>query len=172
LNLVIRKCTIKDLSVLCDLSRQTFDDTFRHLNTTETMAAYLDTAFDPMKLQAELGNKDSAFYFLYADDCLAGYLKLNEGDAQTDLHDPRALEIERIYVKSEFQGQGLGHYLIEKAVEAAVSSNKAWVWLGVWEKNEKAIAFYKRHGFEVFGTHTFIMGDEAQNDYVMRKNLI
>jgi ribosomal protein S18 acetylase RimI-like enzyme len=171
MELVFRKCDIDDLATLQSLSRSTYDITFRHLNTPENMAAYLDSAFDLEKLRGELNDPDSEFYFLYADGKLAGYLKLNEGAAQTDINDSDSLEIERIYVTREFQGCGLGGVLMDKALEITKARGKAYVWLGVWEKNEKAIGFYKRYGFLETGHHSFVMGDEVQSDFVMRKDL-
>lgn len=171
MELTFRKCTPADLITLQALSRSTFDTAFRHLNTPENMAAYLDSAFDTEKLRAELLDAQSEFYFLYAGDVLAGYMRLNEGAAQSDLHDPASLELERIYVTADFQGGGLGGALMDKAMELARLRGKAYIWLGVWEKNERAIAFYMSHGFEVFDRHTFILGDEVQSDFMMRKNL-
>lgn len=81
------------------------------------------------------------------------------------------MEIERIYVAKEFQGKGLGRRLMTYAISAAMQRKKAYVWLGVWEKNEKALAFYRKNGFYQIGTHTFVMGDDPQTDYIMRKDL-
>ena len=113
----------------------------------------------------------STFLFLYSDEKLAGYLKLNEGGAQTDLGDPAGLEVERIYVLRDFQGLGMGRALIEKALELARRKKKGFVWLGVWEKNENAIAFYKKMGFRKTGTHPFVMGTERQTDHIMRREV-
>jgi len=136
------------------------------------MKDYLEQAYNIEKLRDELSNSDSAFYFLYADEKLAGYLKLNEYKAQTDICDPQSLEIERIYLIKEFQGKGLGSLLIKKAVDVANIRKKSYIWLGVWERNHKAILFYKKHGFYVIGTHPFIMGEEEQTDLIMRKDLM
>jgi ribosomal protein S18 acetylase RimI-like enzyme len=171
LKLTTRKCTTDDLPMLCALSRNTYDETFRHLNTPENMAAYLDAAFHPGKLKNELLNPESAFYFLYRSGAPAGYLKLNTGAAQTDLHAPEALEIERIFVTGEHQGQGLGSVLLDKAEAEAIAAGKTYLWLGVWEQNERALVFYKKNGFYVIGTHDFVMGDDVQTDFVMRKDL-
>ncbi len=171
MELDFRKCDDNDLLTLQTLSHSTYDVTFRHLNTPETMTAYLEHAFCIDKLRAELCNENSEFYFLFADGALSGYIKLNERAAQTDINDPQSLELERIYVSPEFQGKGLGGVLMNKAIDIAISREKAYVWLGVWEKNKKAIAFYKKNGFYVIGRHSFIMGDEAQSDFVMRKDL-
>ena len=163
MELKFRKCSMDDLAILQALSRQTYDVTFRHMNTPENMTAYLDDAFGTDRLRGELANEDSDFYFLYAGGALAGYLKLNERAAQTDLGDPASLELERIYVTREFQGKGLGGALMGKALATARQRGKTFVWLGVWEKNEKAIGFYIKNGFYEIGRHSFVMGDETQS---------
>lgn len=168
----LRKCTVEDFSALRELSIRTYYETFAHLNTKEDMEAYLEGAFNADRLTKELNDKNSEFFFLYYNNQLAGYLKLNETPSQTDINDSESLEIERIYVCGEFQGAGLGRFLMDKAIEKAVERNKKYAWLGVWEKNEKAIRFYKKNGFYEIGTHTFVMGEDAQTDYVMRKDLI
>ena len=171
MNLAIKKCTAEDLEVLRQLSIKTYYETFSHQNTAENMAAYLEDAFDEGKLRRELGDENSSFFFLYADERLAGYLKLNEAPSQTDINDSDSLEIERIYVSGEFQGAGLGRYLMEQTINIATERRKKYAWLGVWEKNEKALSFYKRSGFYEIGTHKFVMGEDVQTDYIMRRDL-
>lgn len=167
----IRECTPEDLVVLHELSRRTYDETFRHMNTPSNMKAYLEKAFDMDRLRGELSNSGSVFYFLCDGENPAGYLKLNEHGAQTDIRDPRSLEIERIYVAKGFHGRGLGSVLLDKALQVAGTRKKSYLWLGVWEKNEKAIRFYKRNGFYVTGNHSFFMGEEEQTDFIMRKDV-
>lgn len=96
---------------------------------------------------------------------------MNEAAAQTDVHDEASLEIERIYVSQDFQGAGLGRLLMTYALDFAAEKRFAYVWLGVWEKNARAIRFYERNGFRKFATHVFVMGDDAQTDWLMRKDL-
>jgi ribosomal protein S18 acetylase RimI-like enzyme len=170
MELTFKQCKADDLHTLRDLSCKTYNETFADTNTPSNMKAYLEQAFDINKLCGELSNSYSLFYFLYADGELAGYLKLNESPAQTDIKDILSLEIERIYVAKEFQGKGLGNVLMKKAIETAEIRKKSYVWLGVWEKNQKAILFYKKNGFYEAGTHSFFMGDEEQTDLVMRKD--
>ena len=100
------------------------------------------------------------------------HLNTKEDPSQTDVNDEKSLEIERIYIASDFQEKGLGNYLMEKAISVASKRNKQYLWLGVWEKNEKAICFYKKNGFFEVGTHSFFMGDDEQTDYIMRKDLL
>lgn len=107
---VLRKCTKKDVDVLCRFAAETYSDTFSPLNSAENMELYLNTAFNQNKLLSELQNSSSEFYFSYSDGTLSGYLKLNDTSAQTDLHDERSLEIERIYVAEAFQKKEWGDF--------------------------------------------------------------
>lgn len=169
--IIVKKCDFQDLKDLQKISHKTFNDTFAHLNTAANMRKYLENSFSYDKLHSEMLNEASSFYFIYLDDELAGYLKLNEHAAQTDLNDPQSMEIERIYVLSDFQGKGLGVGLMDKAIEIATQRNRTYIWLGVWEKNDKAIQFYKRSGFFEISRHQFFIGDEEQIDYIMKKEL-
>lgn len=172
MNIILRQCTLDNFDVLRQLSIRTYYETFTHLNTAEDMEAYLKDAFNVDKLCSELNDMNSEFYSLYYNEKLAGYLKLNEAPSQTDINDKASLEIERIYISSEFQGEGLGRYLMEQAINMAIERNKQYTWLGVWEKNEKAINFYQKNGFYKIGTHSFVMGNDVQTDFIMRKDLL
>jgi len=171
MNYTIRKCTVDDLPILRNIAEQTYDETFRPFNTPENMEAYLTSAFEISKVQKELMDKSSSFYFLMVENELAGYLKVNDCEAQTEINDPQALEIERIYILKNFHSKGLGRLLLDYAMQLARELNKSYVWLGVWEKNEKAVAFYERNGFYRVSQHSFFMGDDEQIDYIMRKEL-
>lgn len=167
MRLRIRECREDEIEELQRISYITYDETFRHLNTPETMQKYLSESFNRDKLLGELRNPDSTFYLMHIDDSLVGYLKLNEAPAQNDINDPMALEIERIYIYKQHQGKGLGKKLMKFALEKAAERKKRYAWLGVWEKNENAIAFYEKSGFKIAGKHSFRMGDEIQLDYIM-----
>ncbi len=171
MELTFKKCISDDIHILHDFSYRTYNETFAHMNTPSNMEAYLEQSFNLNRLHSELLDNNSLFYLLYADGELTGYLKLNESPAQTDINDIQSLEIERIYVAKEFQGKGLGSVLMNMAVDIANMRKKIYIWLGVWEKNDKAILFYKKNGFYKFGTHSFFMGEDEQTDFVMRKNL-
>ncbi len=129
----IEKCTLEDIQKLQEISYETFNETFKHQNSTENM---------------------------------------NPDDAQSEEMGNESLEVERIYIKSSFQKHGLGKYLLNNAIEIAIAKNKKNIWLGVWEKNENAIAFYKKLGFVQAGSHSFYMGDDEQVDLIMIKTLI
>ncbi|TDL75349.1 GNAT family N-acetyltransferase [Rhodococcus qingshengii] len=172
MNIFIKPCTIEDLCILQDISYETFNETFKDQNSPEIMNAYLERAFNVKQLEKELSNIFSRFFFVYFNNEVAGYLKVNTHDAQSENMGQDSLEIERIYIRGKYQKLGLGKYLINKAIEIAVEQGKNKIWLGVWEKNENAIAFYKKIGFVQAGTHSFYMGDEEQIDFIMIKSLV
>jgi diamine N-acetyltransferase len=132
----------------------------------------LERAFDLNQLEKELANSSSQFFFVCFNNEVAGYLKVNTDEAQSEAMGDESLELERIYIKNRFQKHGLGKYLLNKAMEIAMERKKKKIWLGVWEKNENAIAFYHKKGFVQTGVHSFYMGDEEQVDLIMTKTLL
>lgn len=168
---IIKPCTADQLDELVTLSKHTFSETFAHLNDPAHFTAYTEKAFSRKQIAQELENPESAFYFIYHQDELAGYLKLNTGKAQSDIRDADSLEIERIYVDQRYQGLGLGKALFEFSLDQAKAQNQRYIWLGVWEQNTKAINFYKSLGFYQFAKHPFKLGDDLQTDYLMRLDL-
>jgi diamine N-acetyltransferase len=167
----IKKCILEDSRKLQEICYVTFNDTFKNQNSAENMNSYLEKAFNLNQIEKELSNISSQFFFVYFNNEVAGYLKINASDAQSEEMGSESLEIERIYVKNKFQKHGLGKVLLNKAIEIAMERNKQKIWLGVWEKNENAIAFYKKMGFVQAGVHSFYMGDEEQMDFIMVKTL-
>lgn len=167
----IKKISLADLGELQNIGRQTFYETFAHRNTEDDIQLYLDEKFSSARLETELIDPDSEFYFVTSDDRTIGYLKLNFGQSQTELKDDKALEIERIYVLTEFHGKQVGQILYNKAIEVARQKNSDYVWLGVWEENPRAINFYKKNGFEEFDKHIFILGSDEQTDIMMKLKL-
>ncbi|WP_028391104.1 GNAT family N-acetyltransferase [Bacillus cihuensis] len=168
----IKKCNSDDLQILQEISIETFNDTFKNQNSPENMKAYLERAFNSNQLEKELSNISSEFFFICFNKELAGYLKVNINDAQSEKMGDESLEIERIYIRYKFQRKGFGKYLINKAMEIALRQNKKIIWLGVWEKNKNAIDFYKKIGFVQTEAHSFYLGDEEQIDVIMSKTLV
>lgn len=170
-NIDIKAVTPNDIEQLQYISRQTFYETFAAENSEEDMANYLGKWFSAEQLAVELANNSSVFYFAVQGGRSIGYLKLNFGQAQTELKDDNAIEIERIYVLNEFHGKRVGQLLYEKAMEIAKQRSAAYVWLGVWEKNTRAIRFYEKNGFVAFDSHIFKLGSDEQTDILMRRPL-
>lgn len=167
----IIKCRIENLMALRDLAIRTFVHTYEAFNTPEVMTDYLESAFTEERIKAELSHPESEFYALVNGSEWIGYIKVNEGSAQTESRPGADLELERIYVDSAYQGKGYGKQLLQKALEVARLKNKDKLWLGVWEYNPRAIRFYESQGFVKNGTHLFMIGGEAQNDWVMEKEI-
>lgn len=161
----------KDIPKLAGIARQSFHDTYSWGNPKQDMENYMDKYFSEEQLLKEFSNPHSAFYFLTEKGQIQGYLKVNIKDAQTDQILENALEIERIYILKAAQSKGFGKELLAFSIHLAKAKNKQFVWLGVWEHNPKAIAFYQKNGFEVMGTHDFHFGGVAQTDYVMKLKL-
>jgi ribosomal protein S18 acetylase RimI-like enzyme len=154
----IHKVTENQLLELQKISRQTFYEAFFEVNTEEDMAMYLEHNLSIEKLSAELSNENTEFYFAQLNGQVIGYLKLNANDAQTDLKDEHALEVERIYLLIEYASKGVGQLLMEKAYQVAQIKKAEYIWLGVWEHNTRAIQFYKRN--------------DDQKDILMKRQLI
>lgn len=167
----IRKVNLKEIEKLREIGKRTFADTFSSDNSQENMFEYLENGFSTEKLKAELIDANVEFYFAELYEKIIGYLKVNIGDAQTEMKDNNALEIERIYVLKEFHGKKVGQMLLDKAIELAREKNIKNVWLGVWEENTRAIRFYEKNGFVAFDKHIFKLGNDKQTDIMMKLKL-
>lgn len=171
-NIEIRRVSLDEVDQLREIAMQTFIETFSDRNTAGNMKKYLEEGFSIEKLTVELNNENSEFYFAEYDNNIIGYLKLNSGQSQTELKDDKAFEIERIYVLKEFQRRNAGQLLYEKATQIARQANADYIWLGVWDKNPRAIDFYKKNGFVEFDTHIFKLGNDEQTDIMMKLPLV
>ncbi|KAA0130152.1 GNAT family N-acetyltransferase [Chryseobacterium sp. SN22] len=167
----IKQALPNDLTILQNLGRETFYETFAPYNSEEQIQQYLTESFAAEKLTRELNHPDSLFFIVWEQEDPIGYLKVNSGKAQTELQDETSLEIERIYVKSSHHGRKVGQLLYDKALETAVELRKKYLWLGVWKENHRAVRFYKKNGFKEFDKHVFRLGNEKQTDLMMKKML-
>ena len=168
---IIELCQSHEITHLRQLAIKTFMDTYAIHNTPEVMAAYLAKAFSAEQLLIEINQPESEFHVLKLGATWVGYIKVNEGQAQTESRTDNALEVERIYVDRAFHGNGYGKLLLNKAMEIAKLKQKNRAWLGVWQKNPNAIQFYESQGFVKQGTHVFVIGGEEQLDWVMEKEV-
>jgi len=156
---------------LVDISRTTFTEAFEALNNPVDFKLYLLSAFNSLQLLKELEDPLSEFYFAYVNDQLTAYLKLNFGVSQTDLKESTGMEIERIYTLKEFQNLKIGRQLVDFAISSAIKKDLRYIWLGVWEDNPRAIKFYESIGFYKIGEHIYQVGNDPQNDWVMRLDI-
>ncbi len=168
----ITKISLEQLVQLQEIGRLTFAETFSSTNSEENMKTYLEEGFSVEKLTAELQNPESEFYFATLNEVVIGYLKINFGQAQTEVQEGNSLEIERIYVLQDFHGKKVGQLLYEKAIQIAKNKKVAFVWLGVWEENHRAIQFYTKNGFVAFDQHIFTLGNDEQTDIMMKLKIV
>lgn len=167
----ISRCTAAEAATLTALAAETFYDTYSHLNTPETMRAYMDTTFTTRRIREELEDPCRSFFMIKEHCTPIAFMQINRAPSQSDINDPQSLEIQRIYIQKEHKRRGLGSMLIRHAVFIAEREQLGRIWLSVWEKNPSAVRFYERMGFHKAGNRIFRMGDELQKDHIMRYEL-
>jgi ribosomal protein S18 acetylase RimI-like enzyme len=159
----------KDAEMLADLSRQTFYNTFAAQNTKEDMDKFMNEQFTKEALMKEVEDKENIFLLASAENEIAGYVKMREGKIRPEFGGLPSIEIARIYAVNKMIGKGVGSALMKKCIDIALEKNKQLIWLGVWKENVTAIDFYKRWGFEIFGEQDFLLGNDWQKDWLMKK---
>jgi ribosomal protein S18 acetylase RimI-like enzyme len=177
--ILIRPAKKEDAPLIADISRRTFYDTFAVYNTPENMDLYLSRQLTSGSIIAEVEAPENTFLLAYLDGQPAGYAQLREnpilpgleGATAAEPEGTPALEIVRIYAEQVTIGKGVGKALMARCLEIAREKEKEWIWLGVWERNQRAIDFYTKWGFEKFGEHVFMLGQDLQTDWEMKKKL-
>ena len=167
----IRYATEKDAELIADISRQTFYDTFSAVNTKENMDKFMIEKFTKENLMAEVGAPGNIFLLAYNNDEIVGYARLRENNNPKKLNGLSTLEIARIYATKNAIGKGVGKALMEKSISIAKEKGKQLIWLGVWKENQSAINFYTKWGFKIFDEHDFILGNDVQKDWLMKKTI-
>jgi len=168
----IRLAGVEDAALVADLSRKTFYESFASFNTEENMRIYMEQQCTREKQMAEVGAPGRIFFLAYVDGEPAGYASMRVSEEKpAGLTGEKAIEIVQIYAEQRMIGKGVGPALMQACVDLAREQGYEWIWLGVWEHNPRAQAFYAKWGFERFGEHIFIVGLDAQTDLWMRKKL-
>lgn len=141
--LEIQTATADDASLIASISRETFYDSFADQNTVADMQLFLDTQFTTEKLIAELLDRSNIFFIAFVDDQPAGYCKMRPGAHVQMQTVEQVIEISRFYARKNSIGKGIGKAMMQHAITYASDQHYTTIWLGVWEKNERAIAFYQ-----------------------------
>ena len=136
------------------------------------MEIYLSEAFSGQQLKAEWEDADATFYLLRAEGQTLGYCKIKYGLPSAVEESGSALEICRLYVSQNYQGQRLGQWMLGQILKKAQEEKLDFVWLGVWSQNPGAIRLYERQGFQKIGSYTFVLGDDLQTDFIMKRSLV
>jgi diamine N-acetyltransferase len=170
-NLQLVPVILSEILDLQAISRQTFFDAFGEVNTNEDMNHYLEVNLSIEQLTSELNQAATSFYFAKNEKEILAYLKINEADGQSEKRAMPSMEIERIYVRKEFQNRGVGQFLLDHSIQITKDKQLKLIWLGVWEHNVSAIRFYERNQFQFFGKHSFMLGSDEQTDLLMELKL-
>lgn len=163
----IRYATTDDAKLLSELGAKTFFDTFSDANTPENMAAHLKASFSPEIQFEQLSSPDNVFLIAESENAPIGFAQLVTSSREPGLEGAQPLEIRRIYAVKEQIGKGVGKELMTVSIQEARQRGCDSIWLGVWEKNPRAIAFYTKWGFREVGRHVFQVGEDPQTDFIM-----
>ena len=171
MNIAVRYGTFDDAELIADISRETFFESYAAYNTKENMDKFLNEQFTKGRLMMEVGRHENVFLIAYCNNEVGGYLKLRDDKKPSLLKNNNALEIARIYATAKWKGLGVGKVLMQQAIDIAKEKGKEVLWLIVWSQNEKAIDFYAKWGFKKIDECDFLLGDDVQKDWVMKKVL-
>lgn len=169
--ITIRHATVHDAELIADFSRETFYETFAEFNTKENMDMFMDIQFTRETLIQEVGAPGNIFLLASDGDSVVGYARVRENNNPPSLGTNNAIEIARIYARKEVIGKGVGKALMQACLDIARKNKRKYAWLGVWEKNERALHFYTQWGFEKFAEHEFLLGNDIQTDWLMKKKI-
>jgi len=167
----IRMASPADNVLLAELGRRTFSDTFAKDNTPQNTAMYLAASFSPEIQAQKLADPNTFFIIAEIDGSPVGYAQLNLGARLPEFSGEHTMEIERIYSDAAWIGKGVGSALMRACIQLAAEKGCDVIWLGVWEHNPRAIAFYTKWGFKIAGSHVFMLGRDVQNDYLMQRKV-
>jgi len=170
-DLTIRRGTIADAGLLSELGARTFSETFAADNTPEDLAAYVATSFNVAQQTAELEDPASTFLIAEVNGHAAGYAQLHEGEPEEGVEGAKPVELVRLYVSREWLGRGVGEQLMRACIDEAQQTGHETIWLGVWERNARAQAFYRKWNFREVGEHVFQLGSDQQRDILMERTL-
>lgn len=165
----VRRASVEDAELLAELGAQTFEETFAKDNSPEDMSAYLADSFSVERLTEELNDPLSVFFVAEVEGVAAGYAKISEGKVSGAVEGEKPVELVRLYVARAWLGRGVGPALMRRCLEEARAQGFQTVWLGVWEHNYRAQAFYRKWNFHEVGEHIFQLGSDPQRDIVMQR---
>lgn len=168
----IKQATTTEAQLLTDLGARAFLEAYSDVKAAKDLNDYIKTAFIKEQIEASIKNNEAVFLIAYIDDIAVGYVKLRWDRSHPNLSlQDKNMELERIYVLRDYWKNKVGAALMLQAIEIAKKGNYHYLWLGVWQQNNRAIDFYLKMGFEIFGTKKFYVGEEENDDFVLRIKL-
>jgi ribosomal protein S18 acetylase RimI-like enzyme len=167
----IRPATAGDAALLADLGRRTFTETFAESNTAQDLRLFLDATYAEALQAAELADPAAVHLIAETEGAAIGFARLRRGEAPDCVTGPAPVELQRIYVLKAWLGLKAGPALLARCLDEARDLGGRTLWLGVWERNDRAKAFYHRHGFKEVGDKVFVVGTDPQRDVIMVRSL-
>jgi diamine N-acetyltransferase len=169
--ITIRRASVDDAEELSRFAADVFEQTFSADNRREDLDAYLASAFSPARQAEEILEPDATVLLAEHGGQTIGYAHLRPAAIPDAAGGGEAIELVRLYVDRGWHGRGIAAALMSAALAAARASGRRRVWLGVWERNARAIAFYRKSGFVDVGSHTFVLGTDVQRDRLMIRDV-
>ncbi|HEX8433748.1 GNAT family N-acetyltransferase [Archangium sp.] len=163
----IRPATLADAATLTELGARTFRDTFAADNTPENVEAFLASHYRPEIQEAELKDPSNLYLLAEVSGVPAGFALLRDGACEQGVQAERPLNLSLLYVDRPFLGAKAGAALMLRCLEEGRARRHDVLWLGVWERNARALAFYSRWGFTEVGEMRFLLGNDPQRDLVL-----
>jgi ribosomal protein S18 acetylase RimI-like enzyme len=167
----LRRATPADAELLAAFGERTFREAFEAGNNPDDIDAYVSVTYSVSKQHADLEDPARLTLIAEQDGAAVGYAQLRHGDVPSCVRGPAPVELLRFYVDQAWHGQGIAQVLMAEVVAAAVADGSKTLWLGVWERNPRALAFYGKCGFRDVGSHEFVMGTDHQTDRILARSL-
>ncbi|GHA20260.1 N-acetyltransferase [Arenicella chitinivorans] len=167
----LREAVPNDAYALAELAEATFRAAFAAQNTEEDMASHCAANYSEALQGAEIARDDYRTFVMENQGRLIAYAQLRTGAAPVCVSRDFPIEIQRFYVDAIWHGKGIAPRLMQACLDTAQAQGTKTVWLGVWENNPKAIAFYSKFGFAEVGAHTFVVGSDPQTDLIMQRTV-
>lgn len=169
--LQFRLANQKDASALAELARQTFIETYAEQNDAEQIRTHCDKNFGIVQQSKEIADSNYVVILAYRDEDLVGFAQVVNNPAPPSIEAENAVALYRYYVKKEWHGKGIAQPLLAEAEKAAKTFGANQLWLGMWEHNARALAYYQKIGFQHVGWMDYQFGDIVERDYVLLKQL-
>lgn len=168
----ILQANVSHAPLLTSISLQSFCEAFEKDNNPEDFKTYVDEAFSEEQITKDIQESGSIFYIAYYTGEPVGYARIRTSTEVDDQFPGKKLiELHRLYALNKYIGLGIGKALMNHCLTEAKQKGFDLIWLGVWEHNSHAQGFYKNFGFEKFSSHVFMVGNDPQTDYLLKKNL-
>lgn len=162
--LTIRQATPEDAALLASFATQAFTDTYRGLDDPQEIADYVAEHFTPEVVAGVIEDPACSTLLAWVGEQLAGYAVVRAEPAPGCVAGPAPLQLWRLYLGEGFIGQGLGARLMAAVHAEARKRGAQTLWLGVYDRNLRAVAFYKRFGFVQVGGKEFLFGGRTYFD--------